>query len=129
MLMLAGAMRWRSVSAAARPAMPEPTMTNSGGRDLPMLAGMTLPTRGRQRNLLEAEHAARTALDALAARQAIAAVDGDTAPGMGADIDADRTVVGAAAALDAAGRVGHHLPFGQHLELGSEYRSTHRGTS
>src|SRR5579859_3221696 len=68
-----------------------------------------------QGNSLEAKHAARAALHALAARQAMAVEDRLPAPGMVANVDAHGTVVGAAAALNTSLRIRHDLSLGKHF--------------
>src|SRR5262249_33312078 len=86
----------------------------------------------QQGNAVEGEDAAGAALDTFAAGQAMAVMDRLAAPGVGADIDANRTVVGTDAALDAAHRVGDDLGFGKRLVAGKEIGrppGRHRGTS
>src|SRR4051812_42356076 len=110
MVIVAPAARSRMASAALRPAIPEPTITNRA---------IGSPLRpSRQGNALEVEHAARAALDALPAGQTVTAVDGQAPAGVGAHVDADGTVVRADAALDAARRLWHDLPLRQHLMPG-----------
>src|SRR5690242_12031937 len=110
--MVASGWLWRMASAALRPAMPEPTITWRVLIGSPRRRGLGA---GPQGDAFEAEHAARTAADALAAGQAIAGVDGPAAAGAGADVDADGAIVGADAALHAAGGLGHDLGLGQRL--------------
>src|SRR5262249_58313052 len=69
----------------------------------------------KEGDALEAQHAARTALDAFAARQAVAAIDGPAAPCMSAHVDANRAIVRTDAALHAPARLRHDLPFRQDL--------------
>src|SRR5271169_3452330 len=115
MVIVASGWRWRRTSAAHRPAMPEPTITWCCGI-------ASLPWPGGQANAFEAQHAARAAAHTFAARQAIAAVDGQASPGVSADVDADGTVVRADAALHAAPRVRHDLTFRKHLVLREELK-------
>jgi len=64
---------------------------------------------------LKAQRAARAACDTLAARQAVAIVNGQAAPRMAAHVNPDRAIVRADAALHATHGIGHDMAFGQGL--------------
>jgi hypothetical protein len=66
----------------------------------------------QQIDTLKAQYAARATLYALATRQAVAVVNGQTTPGIRTHIDIDGAVVGADTALHTARGVGHNLRFG-----------------
>lgn len=65
----------------------------------------------------EAQSTARAALDTLSAGETVAVFDRPPLPGVAADIDTDRAIIGAHPALHTAQRIGHHLPGRQRLVM------------
>ncbi len=71
---------------------------------------------------LDTQRASRAASHAFATSEAAVILDGDSLPGVPADIDTDRTIKHAYPALHAPARLGHYHPLYDYLPACVGYR-------